>query len=213
MNRETPQSLRRLIAQGEGTTLDFKKTISSPQKIAKTLCAFANSHGGSLLIGVADSGKVVGTDPEEESYMIESAANFWCRPIVPYELQVHEDRGSQVLEVIVPQSVKKPHAAKNDDDGKWWVYIRVADQSLLASKVVVDVLRRETHGQDALFEFTSKEEALLKYLQEHPRITLKEYCKLINVSLRRARRIIVDLAYSGVIRVHTTEQTEYYTLA
>jgi predicted HTH transcriptional regulator len=45
----------KLIAEGEGDTLDFKKTISSASKIAKTIAAFANHKGGRLLIGVNDN--------------------------------------------------------------------------------------------------------------------------------------------------------------
>ena len=208
--------LKQYIYEGEGSTLDFKKTISSAPKIAKTLVAFANTRGGRLLIGVHDNGTITGTNTEEESYMIESAAHFFCDPVVKYELIDHQilEKGVEknVLEVYIPESETKPHAAKGDDN-KWWVYIRVNDQSVLASKIVVDVLRKEAKGEDTFIEYTSKESALLQYLEEHKRITLKEYCKLINISKRRAMRILVDLISAGVIRLHTTEKTEYYTLA
>jgi len=204
--------LKLLIAQGEGQTLDFKKTISSARKIAKTLCAFANTQGGRLLVGVNDNGNVSGTQPEEDGYMIESAARVFCRPAVPYELFYHDLNGKQVLEVVVPQSTTKPHTALGEDE-KWWVYIRVKDQSLLASKVVVDVLRREQQGQNTLIQYGSKEQALLDYLNTHDRITLKEFCKLLNISRWRATRILVDLVSAGVVRVHTHEKTEFYTLA
>ena len=51
-----------------------------------------------------------------------------------------------VLVVDIPMSEMKPHYALGDDQ-KWWVYIRVKDKSVLASKVVVDVLKRE-HRED-----------------------------------------------------------------
>jgi predicted HTH transcriptional regulator len=64
-------NLKKLILQGEGTTLDFKKTITSVEKIAKSLVAFANNKGGQLLIGVADDGVIRGVKSEdEERYMI-----------------------------------------------------------------------------------------------------------------------------------------------
>lgn len=204
--------LQEYIYQGEGVTLDFKKTISSAAKIAKTLVAFANTKGGRLLIGVRDNGTIAGTNIEEESYMIESAANFFCKPVVTYFTIEHVYKGMSILEVFVPMSSKKPHAAKGDD-GKWWVYIRVADESVLASKIVVDVLRKESNGDNTLIEYSSKEEALLQYLEKNKRITLLEYCKLINISRRRAMRILVNLISAGVIRLHSTEKVEYYTLS
>jgi predicted HTH transcriptional regulator len=84
---------------------------------------------------------------------------------------------------------------------------------VLASKIVVDVLKKETKGDNNLIIYTSKEKALLEYLADNERITLLEFCKLINISRRRASKILVNLVLSGVIRVHSTEKTEYYTAA
>ena len=114
--------------------------------------------------------------------------------------------------VEIDASNTKPHFALGEDQ-KWWAYIRVKDKSVLASKIVLDVLKKESNGESALIEFTSKEKALLEYLELNERITLKEYCNLINISRRRASRILVNLVLSGVIRVHSTEKTEFYTAA
>jgi predicted HTH transcriptional regulator len=87
----------------------------------------------------------------------------------------------------------------------------VKDKSVLASKIVVDVLKRSDQNEGVLIEYSSKEKALLEYLEAHERITVKEYCTLLNMSRRRAQRIMVNLVLSGVIRVHTTEKEEFYT--
>ena len=57
-----------LITMPEGKTLEFKRDISAPRNILKTLVAFANTAGGCLLIGIADdSGEVLGVkDPLDE---------------------------------------------------------------------------------------------------------------------------------------------------
>lgn len=104
----------------------------------------------------------------------------------------------------------KPHYALGEDK-KWWVYIRVKDKSVLASKIVIDVLKRENNEHGVLLEYSSKEKALLEYLNEHERITSLEYSQMLNLSRRRTHRILVNLVLSGVIRLHTTEKEEYYT--
>ena len=43
-----------LIEEGEGFTIEFKRRISSPEKIARTLISFANTRGGTILFGVDD---------------------------------------------------------------------------------------------------------------------------------------------------------------
>jgi predicted HTH transcriptional regulator len=212
-NYHNKANLKRLILEGEGVSLDFKKTITSCEKIAKTMVSFANNKGGKLLIGVLDDGTIKGVKSEdEERYMITRAAHFFARPALdPIFEEVYVD-DKVVLIVEIEPSTTKPHYALADD-GKWWVYIRVKDKSVLASKIVVDVLKRSDESQGVLIEYSSKEKALLEYLDINDRITVRQYCELLNMSRRRAQRILVTLVLSGVIRVHTTEKEEFYTAA
>ena len=204
-------NIKRMIFDGEGVTLDFKKTITSCEKIAKTLVAFANNKGGRLLIGVLDDGTIKGVKSEdEEKYMISKAATFFCRPVLePTFEEIYIDERLVLVAEIAPSDTK-PHYSLGED-GKWWVYIRVKDKSMLASKIVVDVLKQSNNKDGVLIEYSSKEKALLEYLHQQERITVKEYCTMLNLSRRRAQRILVNLVLSGVIRVHTTEKEEYYT--
>ncbi len=204
--------LSQLIQLGETDQQDFKETISSSQKIAKTMVSFANTRGGRILVGVRDNGGIRGANIEEEKYMLEAAAGFFCKPPIQIVFKTLEEKGKQVLLVEVPNSSEKPHFALGDDN-KWWAYIRVDDNSVLASKTVLDVIRRETSGADTLIKYTSKEEALLGFLSKTNKITLKEFCKLVNISKWRANKILVNLISAGIIRVHNTEKTEFYTLS
>ena len=201
-----------LIGKGESELLDFKKTISSASKIAKTLSAFANHKGGRLLIGVNDNKTISGVKSEDEKYMLDLAAHFYCKPEIDLEIIEWEMGKKVVIEAIIPEGKNKPYYAK-DEDGKWWVHIRVKDQSLLASKVVVDVLRRNSSIQGTLIKYTRHEDSLLKHLEKNDRITLKEVCKVLNISRWRAQKMLVNLVSAGIIRSHTTEKTEFYTLS
>ncbi len=200
-----------LLNRGEGDKLDYKQNITSASKIAKTMEAFANHNGGTLLVGVKDNQKVSGVKSDEEYYMLDLAARFYCKPEVSLDIKQHTIEGKEILECIVLPGTEKPYYAK-DENGKWWAYVRVKDNTLLASKIVLDVLKRNASSQGALINYTSKEKALLEYLSENDRITLKEYKHMINISTRRATKIIVNLISAGLLRSHTTEKTEYYTL-
>jgi hypothetical protein len=74
----TPVTLADLIAEGESDELEFKASLrwdlvkasvnkALEEVVVKTLAAFANSHGGTLLIGVADSGDVLGLEADYQS--------------------------------------------------------------------------------------------------------------------------------------------------
>ena len=206
-------NLKKQIFEGEGVTLDFKKTITSCEKIARTMVSFANNKGGRLLIGVADDGTIKGVKSEdEERYMITKAATIYARPALEPKFEEIYVDDKLVLIVDTPESDLKPHYALAED-GKWWVYVRVKDKSVLASKIVVDVLKRSSGETGVLIEYSANEKSLLEYLEKTSRITVNEYCNLIKVGRRAAQRILVNLILSGVIRVHTTEKEEYYTAA
>jgi ATP-dependent DNA helicase RecG len=62
----TPAELLERIAAGESQTLEFKASFD--KACIATLVAFANTQGGTVLVGVSDSGAVrgttVGKDPQ-----------------------------------------------------------------------------------------------------------------------------------------------------
>lgn len=69
----TIDNLKRLIESGESEALEFKSTGLVPLHtgkkdpriewaIVKTLCAFLNTDGGTLLVGIADDGSIIGIE-------------------------------------------------------------------------------------------------------------------------------------------------------
>jgi len=190
--------------------LDFKKTITNTQKIAKSLVAFANNKGGKLLIGVADDGTIKGVkSEEEEKYMILTAAHQLCKPAIePFFEEIYVD-DKLVLIVDIPQSDLKPHYAL-DDQNKWWAYIRIDDKTVLASKIIVEVLKNDHKDQGVLISYSDNEKVLLQYLADHDRITLKEFSKLLRCSYRKAQKILVNLILTNVVKPYTSEKEEYF---
>lgn len=204
-------NIKKLILQGEGTTLDFKKTITNNEKIAKSLVAFANNKGGQLLIGVADDGSIKGVKSEdEERYMITKSAHQYCKPAIEPEFEEVYVDDKLVLVVSIKASDTKPHYAL-DENKKWWVYFRVKDKSLLASKIIVDVIKKGNDKNGQLINYSEDEKKLFEYLGQEGRITLKEFSKITRSSYKRAQKILVSLILSGVIQPHTSEKEEYFT--
>ena len=203
--------IKKYLIDGEGETLDYKQEISSASKIAKTMVSFANHKGGILLVGVRDNRSIAGVQSEDEKYMLDLAASFYCKPEIELKLEEHNIGGKVILECTVPEGEQKPYSAKGED-GKWWVHIRHKDKSLLASKIVVDVLKRQASNKGTFIKYGKNEEALLKYLENNERVTLQQFRKMVNISKWRASKILVNLISAGVIINHTYEKPEFYTL-
>ncbi|KUG08779.1 AlbA family DNA-binding domain-containing protein [Solirubrum puertoriconensis] len=210
----TAQRLRELIAKGEGETLDFKKRTTHPTRISRTLVSFANSQGGRLLIGVEDNGRIVGVrDAEEEIFLLRQAAEHYIMPPLQLRIEEVEDDARIVLIVTVSESSRKPHKALVAADD-WRGYVRVGDESVQTSQITEKVLANEQ--PESRFEkipLNKLEEAALDFVRKHPRLTLDQYSKLINVSKRRAYRMLIKLVLHGYLRYHDKEKEPYYTKA
>lgn len=56
------EQIKSLVENQESSMLEFKATTAHLRAAFATACAFLNSKGGTVLIGVKDSGKIVGQD-------------------------------------------------------------------------------------------------------------------------------------------------------
>ena len=205
--------LERIISKGEGVQLDFKQTITSQRKIARTLAAFANNKGGKLLIGIKDNGAILGCNIDEEMYMISEAAEHFCEPPVDVFFTVYEtDDMLNVLVVDIQNSLHKPHFARDDHDD-WQLYMRSSDKTLLASKNTKRMLEneeRKSSGEQSGLD--SKEYFVLDYLKIKQTITAKILARQLNISLQRATILLVKLNKQGLILHNKDARGDYYVL-
>lgn len=203
--------IRQLIEAGESQTLDFKFEISDSKKIAKTFVSFANTDGGTLLIGVKDNGAIAGVRSEEEYYMVEAASKMYCKPEVPFTSRKWNIDGKTILEITIPKSNNKPHYALTDDK-KWLVYIRVNDQNLLANNVLLKVWQLKKNENPVYLEYSKNERALLTYLEDHESITISKFCKIALIPRKEAENVLVKLISLDIISIVFTEKQVYYRI-
>jgi len=191
--------------------LDFKFEISDSKKIARTLAAFSNTDGGKLLVGVKDNGAIAGVRSDEEFYMVEGAAQLYCRPAVDFATREWTVDGKTVLEIDIPKSNNGPCSAP-DKEGKWMVYIRVHDQNLLANTVLLRVWQLKNRKKGIIIRYTDKEKMLLDYLDKNGEITLTKFRKIAGISRKVAEKVLVDLITLKIIRMEITEKSIFYLI-
>ncbi|WP_338870474.1 ATP-binding protein [Spirosoma sp. SC4-14] len=190
----TRNDLNSIISQGENIRLEFKRSISSPQRIARTLAAFANTVGGELLIGVSDDGKIVGVPSEfREIRKIEEATDQFVEPALSVSYEVLAPDGRIVLLIRVAESEEKPHYAV-DESGKRTIYVRAKDKSVPTNRLIITP---ESAGSQLLQSPTAR--TLIQFLRKNDHITADRFAKLINVSEYRAGKLLRQLAEQGLL--------------
>lgn len=207
--------LKEMILSGESTTTEFKRKFTSPEKMAKELTSFANTKGGYVLIGVDDDKIIVGVESEKEDMSrIAHTCDFYCEPpLIPiiYIVPIgHKD----IIAVYISESNAKPHYVldpSNPSEKK--VYIRQGEESVSASKEMVRILRSQRADSTPLtLSIGDKERRLFEYLDKHKKARVKDFAGLVNISDRRAARLLVRLVRAGVLNIHTDQMNDYYTL-
>ena len=204
--------IKDLIAKGENQQLDFKFEITDSKKIARTLSAFSNTDGGTLLIGVKDNGVIKGINSNEEYHMVEAAAEMYCQPKIAFTAKEWLVEGKTILEIKIAKRNGLPHKAPNHD-GKMMVFIRVKDQNLIADSILLKVWNEKQNNIQIKVEYKDAEKALLSYLRDHPQITLRQFCFLAMITKIRAEKILINFILLDIIKIIITENQTYYALA
>lgn len=204
------RELKKLVARGEGLTLEFKRKATHPEKIAKEFVALANTRGGTLLVGVEDDGVIYGVKHAEgESHAIREALKN-CKPTLSFQesfIPISETK--LVVRYDIPESDVKPHSIKEID--AYYAYVRIRDKCMKASKEMCEVLRRSRNKMGVQFTYGDQEKLLMQYLELHQTITLKECAALLKINKWKASRKLVLLVLADVLHLTPTEKGDSYS--
>lgn len=212
------EKLKEIIASGESSTIEFKRKLTTPDKIAKEICAFANTKGGYLIIGIDDDRKVVGIESEKtEIDIIKIACQFYILPpVTPKSMKIINYNKKEIVIVEIEESNTKPHTIEDiDDKGKKRriAYIRLGEKSVIASREMKRLLSGLNYDSKPIKIYIGEQEKrLFSYLEQHETITVKDFAKLANISERRASVVLVKLVKVGVLQISTDFNHDYFSL-
>lgn len=194
--------IEELISQGEHEQQDFKFLISDARKIARSISAFANNGGGRLLIGVKDNGVAAGVRNEEDIYVVEQAAQRYCRPSQQVEFTAFNvGAGVVVIRASVAAADEKPVFAC-DTDGRWKAFFRVADENIVADPLMVKAwqLRHSPDAGTMIFKLSETESRLLELIDSaSDRLTVRDISIALHIAMSHAEDLVVRLAALGII--------------
>lgn len=102
--------IKDMILKGESEELKFKRSLSEIKEILETVCAFANSHGGTVLIGVDDDGSIVGVRISNKAVQkLEREIHDRIEPSIYPKIKIAPVDEKIVLLVEVPEGHNKPY--------------------------------------------------------------------------------------------------------
>jgi ATP-dependent DNA helicase RecG len=131
--------LSNILKQGESQTVEFKETFQ--EESLQTIGAFANTHGGTLLIGVNDSGVPIGVTVGKATLreMADKIAACTEPRVVP-DLQVASLQRRTIIAIQVPEYPIKPVAVRGR------CYRRVGDSNRQLSPSAIAEMHMASTG-------------------------------------------------------------------
>lgn len=134
--------LESLLSSEEGKTLEFKENTNSLTKILQTIIAFANTAGGTIVIGVTDKTKeVVGIkDVLKEEEKIANAIADSIAPLITPNFQFYTWRNLDLLIISVVYA-PTPYYLKSKG-AEHGVYVRLGSTNRVADRATIAEIQR-----------------------------------------------------------------------
>ena len=108
----TFEEIKNIIQKGEGIHIEFKESYNKlPKSLFETICAFLNTNGGIILLGVNDNGKITGVNLDYILQFKKDIANLSnnsqkLQPVHFLAIQDFEVENKKIIAIEVPVSTQ-----------------------------------------------------------------------------------------------------------
>lgn len=137
---------------GEATEYDKKQIVEirKPKSWCKSISAFANTAGGSLIFGVADDDTVVGlADAKRDAERISELIKNRLSPVPECSLNFHNTEDDKKLIILnIPRGEETPYYYVGD--GTTEAFVRMGNESVPADST--DLKRLVLRGRNSSFD-------------------------------------------------------------
>jgi predicted HTH transcriptional regulator len=136
------EMIQSLLAGNEGKTLEFKENPRPLAHIVRTAVAFANTAGGTLVIGVRDTTKdVVGLEDAlaDEERLANAFADNICPLLMP-DIQIQAWRDRELIVITVPHTIGPYYVRSEGPEAG--VYIRLGSTNRRAGPEIIEGIKR-----------------------------------------------------------------------
>jgi ATP-dependent DNA helicase RecG len=131
-----------VLALGEGQTVEFKAKANAPV-VGQQVCAFLNSGGGYLVLGVADDGQPVGLPVDADVRHLEQQVMKSLSPSALVSFEMRDVQGKTVWVVEVPAGQDIPYSFRDE------VFVRAGESTRRADVATLRdmIMRRQVEPE------------------------------------------------------------------
>ncbi|MFQ6119683.1 MAG: RNA-binding domain-containing protein [Methanosarcinales archaeon] len=140
-------NIQKLIQGGESQTLEFKSTLSDLNRIIEEICAFANTRGGKVIVGVSNNGTILGIDIGKDT--LEKLTNKIVGNLDPKiypDINIVRIENKNIIVIEVNESGSKPHFAFGR------AFKRIGKSTVQLSREELEQLILEKHKDKMYFD-------------------------------------------------------------
>ena len=143
---EAKDEVEYLASLGEGQFLEYKKEIGNKKEFLESVVAFANSDGGTIVLGVDDNGNIIGCGNTSKE-QVEQMVNDSVIPFVPVESTLVKYGNKPLLLVRVNTGNEKPYYLKFGS--KMVSYVRRNGSDLMMRYDELEEMYRKKYGRES----------------------------------------------------------------
>jgi len=178
--------LKKIISQDESEAIEFKKSLSESKEIIKTTCAFANTKGGRIFVGVSNYGNALGVEIGKDT--LERLVNQITQntdPKIHPRITVEKIDEKQIIVIKVKESSDHLVLAFGRP------YSRIGKSTLQMSRDEYERSILEKHKDKLYFDSQICKEATIKDID-------KEKIKWFLKKAKAERNLNIDYSTSSV---------------
>ncbi len=174
------KELKRVLTSGETETLEFKESLN--KAVYETISAFANTKGGTILLGVNNRGGIVGVEPSTR--FLEDLTNRVVNKLSLYpEIETMDIGDKRIIAVKIARS-----GYPVSYEARYYERVGNTTREMSPEKLQAFLLRRKTW--DSLTDGFSLEQMDTETIRRFVRLAV-ERNRLIDVSLDELPEVVL----------------------
>ena len=141
--------ITKLIGETSEYDKKLKLEMKKPKSWCKSVSAFANTYGGSLIFGISDDNQIIGLEnPDKDAEIISEMIKSRLDPIPEFKIRFQKEEDKVLLIVDILKGEETPYYYSGD--GVLEAYVRIGNESVKASST--ELKRLVLHGRNTTFD-------------------------------------------------------------